>query len=254
MQKAIKGLAGVGLVVLAALLIYMAVPDSMLRQRAPNITFPLLDGRQLTLSSLAGKPVLVTFWATSCVECRKEMPEMIALYQELSGSGFEIIAVAMPYDPPNRVLETSRDNLSPDFAAALEAAAQIPRSVSEQLPLERTQLFRRVQQLFETADLIVSPTIAAPSIALEHGVTEPLLIDGEVAGSLREAWYPYAGVANLTGHPAISVPMGLAADGTPAGLHAMARLQEDHRLIELAAAIEVLRPWAAQWPACDPVA
>jgi len=109
MQKAIKGLAGVGLAVLAALLIYMTIPDSMLRQRAPDITFPLLDGRQLSLSSLAGKPVLVTFWATSCVECRKEMPDMIALYQELSGTGFEIIAVAMPYDPPNRVLETSRD-------------------------------------------------------------------------------------------------------------------------------------------------
>ena len=132
MQKAIKGLAGVGLVVLAALLIYMAVPDSMLRQRAPNITFPLLDGRQLTLSSLAGKPVLVTFWATSCVECRKEMPEMIALYQELSGSGFEIIAVAMPYDPPNRVLETSRDMQIPypialDInGAAVSAFGDIP--------------------------------------------------------------------------------------------------------------------------------
>ena len=57
-----------GLVVLAALLVYMTMPDSVLRQRAPDITFPLLDGRQLTLSSLAGKPVLVTFWATSCVE------------------------------------------------------------------------------------------------------------------------------------------------------------------------------------------
>ena len=193
-----------------------------------------------------------------------------SLLDQLAGHGAEIRTLEQPFDwgitisygwlrgmlhaRLGHLLETSRDNLSPDFAAALESAAQIPRSVSEQLPLERTQLFRRVQQLFETADLIVSPTIAAPSIALEHGVTEPLLIDGEVAGSLREAWYPYAGVANLTGHPAISVPMGLAADGTPAGLHAMARLQEDHRLIELAAAIEVLRPWAAQWPACDPVA
>jgi aspartyl-tRNA(Asn)/glutamyl-tRNA(Gln) amidotransferase subunit A len=152
------------------------------------------------------------------------------------------------------LLATSRDRLGPDFAAALESAAQIPREEAERLPLERTQLFRRVQQLFEAADLIVSPTIAAPAIALEHGVTEPLLIDGKAAGSLRQAWYPYTGVANLTGHPAISVPMGLAADGTPAGLHAMARLQEDQRLIDLAAAIEVLRPWAGQWPTCESAA
>jgi peroxiredoxin len=107
MQKMIKGVAGVALVVVAVLLAYLIVPGNMLRERAPDITFPLLDGRQLSLSSLLGKPVLVTFWATSCVECRKEMPDMIALYREFSASGFEIIAVAMPYDPPNRVLETS---------------------------------------------------------------------------------------------------------------------------------------------------
>ena len=128
----IKGLAGVALVVAAALIAYVTVPDSLLRQSAPDITFPLLDGRQLKLSSLTGKPVLVTFWATSCIECRKEMPEMIALYRELSGSGFEIIAVAMPYDPPNRVLETSRDMQIPypialDInGAAVSAFGDIP--------------------------------------------------------------------------------------------------------------------------------
>lgn len=150
------------------------------------------------------------------------------------------------------LLSTNRDSLSSELAAALASAARMPRSEAEQLPLERTQLFRRVQQLFETADLIVSPTIAAPAIALEHDVAEPLLIDGQVAGSLGEVWYPYTGVANLTGHPAISVPMGMTADGTPAGLHAMTRLHEDQRLIDLAAAIELLRPWAMQWPPCKP--
>ncbi|MFZ9320994.1 MAG: amidase [Hylemonella sp.] len=190
-----------------------------------------------------------------------------SLLDQLAGQGAEVRTLEQPFDwgidisfgwlrgmlhaRLGHLLASNRDRLSPDFAAALEAASHIPRSVSERLPLERTQLFRRVQQLFENADLIVSPTIAAPSIGLEHRVSEPLLIDGEVAGPLREAWYPYAGVANLTGHPAISVPMGLAADGTPAGLHAMARLQEDQLLIDVASAIEVLRPWAAQWPSCD---
>jgi thiol-disulfide isomerase/thioredoxin len=81
--------------------------SSPFARHAPDISFPLLDGRELSLDSLAGKTVLVTFWASTCVECRKEMPDLIALYNELSGSGFEIIGVAMPYDPPNRVLETS---------------------------------------------------------------------------------------------------------------------------------------------------
>lgn len=86
---------------------------------APDIRFPLLDGRELALSSLIGRPVLVTFWASTCIECRKEMPDLIALYEELSPSGFEIIAIAMPYDPPNRVLETSVRMQLP-YAVALD--------------------------------------------------------------------------------------------------------------------------------------
>jgi peroxiredoxin len=86
---------------------------------APDIRFPLLDGRELALSSLIGRPVLVTFWASTCIECRKEMPDLVALYEELSPSGFEIIAVAMPYDPPNRVLETSVKMELP-YAVALD--------------------------------------------------------------------------------------------------------------------------------------
>lgn len=86
---------------------------------APDIRFPLLDGRELALSSLVGMPVLVTFWASTCIECRKEMPHLISLYNELSAAGFEIIAVAMPYDPPNRVLET-RDSMKLPYAVALD--------------------------------------------------------------------------------------------------------------------------------------
>jgi len=73
----------------------------------PEINFALIDGREVSLHSLAGKPVLVTFWASSCRVCLQEMPHLITLHNELSGSGLEIIGVAMPYDPPNRVLETS---------------------------------------------------------------------------------------------------------------------------------------------------
>lgn len=103
MLKSSTGLAVAGVLTAAVLLVSGILVTG--NERAPEITFPLLDGRQLPLSSLAGKPVLVTFWATSCIECRKEMPDLIALYKQLSPQGFEMIAVAMPYDPPNRVLE-----------------------------------------------------------------------------------------------------------------------------------------------------
>ncbi len=119
MLKISKGLAVLSALIITGIVIAGINSGSLLDKQAPDITFPLLDGRELSLSSLAGKPVLITFWASTCIECRKEMPYLITLYNELSASGFEIIAVAMPYDPPNRVLEASQNHKVP-YAVALD--------------------------------------------------------------------------------------------------------------------------------------
>ena len=74
-------------------------------QRAPDTTLQLIDGKKLKLSSLKGKPVLITFWATSCPGCIKEMPHLIELYHKLHSKGLEIIGIAMPYDRPDYVME-----------------------------------------------------------------------------------------------------------------------------------------------------
>ena len=73
-------------------------------KNSPDIRLVILDGGQLQLASLRGKPLLVTFWATTCPSCIKEMPHLIELYEELSPRGLEIIGIAMDYDPPNHVL------------------------------------------------------------------------------------------------------------------------------------------------------
>jgi peroxiredoxin len=72
---------------------------------APDVSFKTTDGREINLQGLRGQPVLITFWATTCPGCIKEMPHLISLYNEFSGSGLEIIGVAMSYDPPNQVVE-----------------------------------------------------------------------------------------------------------------------------------------------------
>ena len=72
---------------------------------APVISFKTTEGRDIHLKELRGQPVLITFWATTCPGCIKEMPHLISLYDELSGAGLEIIGVAMHYDPPNQVIE-----------------------------------------------------------------------------------------------------------------------------------------------------
>lgn len=76
-------------------------------EQAPAIAFPLIDGGRVELGELRGRPVIVHFWATTCRECRREIPDLRALYLDLNPQGLEFIAVAMPYDPPNRVLEVA---------------------------------------------------------------------------------------------------------------------------------------------------
>ena len=54
------------------------------------------------------------------------MPHLIELYQELSGSGFEIIGVAMYYDPPNQVLEMARERQIP-YPVALDIDGSVAK-------------------------------------------------------------------------------------------------------------------------------
>ncbi len=75
---------------------------------APDVQFTTISGKKISLQALRGKPVLVTFWATDCPGCIKEIPHLISLYRQFHERGLEIIAVAMYYDPPNHVVEMAR--------------------------------------------------------------------------------------------------------------------------------------------------
>jgi thiol-disulfide isomerase/thioredoxin len=74
------------------------------RNGAPDVIFTTIEGKKISMADLKGKVVLVNFWATDCLACVKEMPSLASAYQQYQKKGFEIIAVAMPYDPPAQVL------------------------------------------------------------------------------------------------------------------------------------------------------
>lgn len=73
---------------------------------APNVEFRLLDGQRVMLKELAGRTVLLNFWASTCHTCLEEMPELNRLFRDYRDKPFSLISIAMFYDPPNRVVET----------------------------------------------------------------------------------------------------------------------------------------------------
>jgi len=108
------------LIAVAVLAIVGAVVYALMdKPDAPAATFTTLEGQPLALADLRGKVVLVNFWATSCPGCIKEMPGIVETYKQYKARGFEIIAVAMSYDPPNYVLNFVQTRQLP-FPVALD--------------------------------------------------------------------------------------------------------------------------------------
>ncbi len=119
-------LAGLFILAVAGLSLWLWLTPSGLKW-APEVTFTTLQGERLAMDDLRGRPLLVTFWATTCPGCLKEMPHLVELYEEFGHSRFQLIGVAMSYDPPNRVLELASERQLPypvslDLDGALAAA------------------------------------------------------------------------------------------------------------------------------------
>ena len=81
--------------------------------QAPNVTFTTIAGKKINIAELKGKVVLVNFWSTDCTVCVREMPNLVNTYNTFKDKGFEVIAVAMPYDPPAQVLNYATQKALP---------------------------------------------------------------------------------------------------------------------------------------------
>lgn len=117
----------VRVVVIAAIaLCLLAIAVYVLQRRtdAPDVAFTTLDGSRTSLRELRGKVVYVNFWATSCATCIKEMPEVINTYRRFASGNFDLVAVAMAYDPPDYVRNyVQRDKLP--FKVVLDQGGSI---------------------------------------------------------------------------------------------------------------------------------
>lgn len=93
----------------------------------PDLSFTTLQGERFTTASLRGKVVLINFWATDCPGCIKEMPQLIETHHKYQAAGYETVAVAMYYDPPNYVLNFATKNALP-FKVVLDVQGEAARA------------------------------------------------------------------------------------------------------------------------------
>ena len=64
---------------------------------ALDFTLSTLDGAEVSLSQFYGRPVLITFWASWCLPCREEMPELVQSYEDHKTEGLMILGVNLTY-------------------------------------------------------------------------------------------------------------------------------------------------------------
>jgi amidase len=102
----------------------------------------------------------------------------------------------------------------------------------------------RVNAIFDSFDVLVTPVMGGTAIPIRRWEGKGAL--RTVLGMSR--FYPYCVPWNHLGNPAMSVPMGIAADGLPLAVQIIGPMGSEATLLSLAAQLEAERPWADQRP------
>jgi aspartyl-tRNA(Asn)/glutamyl-tRNA(Gln) amidotransferase subunit A len=141
------------------------------------------------------------------------------------------------------IAPANRSRLSPPIREIFFETNAV--SLAEYLQaLERCQLYaRRFHEFHNRYDVLLTPTVAAPAFAADRTFPE----EYEVFSN-RRAWTPFTAIFNLTGQPAISVPIGLTSKGLPIGLQIVSARGADAVILKAAAAFEAANGFTQRPP------
>lgn len=156
--------------IVAACLVGGALLWSSSTPSAPASKFVLLDGTTKSTADLSGKVTLVNFWATSCVTCVAEMPELVATYNKYQAQGYRTIGVAMQYDPPNYVVNFVNSRKLP-FDIAIDNTGAVAKAWGD---VQLTPTSYLVNKRGE----IVKRYVGQPDFNDLHRLIEKLLAQG----------------------------------------------------------------------------
>ncbi|QCI67757.1 amidase [Phreatobacter stygius] len=143
-----------------------------------------------------------------------------------------------------------QNQMDPVTLAFMERGATFSLADFRNAQFARTRLFRAIQALFERYDFLVTPTNTRSALPVEFdAANDEVEVDGVKCGITRQGWTSYQYPFNLTGHPALSVPSGFAADGLPTGVQIVGQWGAETDVLRLGSLLEQARPWAQHRPA-----
>lgn len=140
------------------------------RAPAPKVPYTLLDGSKSSTDAQRGKVLLVNFWATSCVTCVAEMPQIVATHEKFKARGYETVAVAMSYDPPAYVARFAQSRALP-FGVAIDNTGEVAKAFGDVKMTPTTFLIDKQGR-------IVKQYLGAPDFAALHRLIGELLAEG----------------------------------------------------------------------------
>ncbi|NNJ13303.1 amidase [Chloroflexales bacterium ZM16-3] len=223
------------------------------------------------------------FGCTVHAECRAGMHATVRLLADLGHEVVEDAPPVDGDACAQAVLTVLSGEIRAEIVAAARLAGRRPRpadfeTVSYALGLlsmatgadadaAAWRLFQRtardIGRFFRRYDVLLTPTLAQPPLPISHFALTPVealalgVINRLGAGWLGHALHiarplatklydfmPYTTLFNITGQPAMSVPLHWSADGLPIGMQFVARYGDEATLLQLAGQLERVRPWA----------
>jgi len=177
-------------------------------ERAPKIPANGPDVMALIVGANVAQPVQI------CEE---------RLGRAITDADFEPLTLAMAHN--------ARKRTAVDYIAAQTAAFQISRALYE---------------FFATCDVFLSPTLCR--LPLRLGELDSMSKDFSLIPRTLRSYIPGTAMFNMSGQPAMSVPLAWSRSGLPIGMMFAARFGDEATLFRLAAQLEQERPWKAKLP------
>jgi amidase len=173
--------------------------------------------------------------------CRLIMPINVEFFENMKARGMDLLG-------------EHRDDFPPEYLRWIDEGYRltVPQMARDQQM--RSEIYDAIQGVFENYDLLVTPTLAClPVENTDDGNTKgPTEINGVEVDPLIGWCLTY--FINFSGHPAASIPAGMAEGRLPLGMQIIGKRYADSDVLAASAAFERLRPWQDTYRAMEAVA